>query len=383
MNQFKEIIQTNRAWLCLDCGKCSSVCPITIHLVDGYTSPRLLVETAVSSGEDPVLENPLLWSCLTCQRCSEICPSLVDFSSFIQDARQIARNKNLSGDCTHSGMIQTWGRLMTDPNLIQNRLDWLSDDLQTSKDSDTIYFPGCLPYYEEAFANLGIEGIEIARAAVKILNHLGIEPILLENERCCGHDQFWQGDMENFHRLAELNLEMIKESGAKRIITTCPECAYTLKHTYPEEVGNHGLQVMHLVELLDQSGFASERAAEAKIDNGSVTYQDPCRLGRFSGVYQQPRDLIRNSGYELIEMDHNRQSSICCGTSCWSTCGQVNKKIQSERLSEARSTGADTLVTTCIKCQIHLKCAQKDPLREEDTVKIRDLTTIIAETING
>jgi Fe-S oxidoreductase len=187
--------------------------------------------------------------------------------------------------------------------------------------------------------------------------------------------------MDNFQKLAELNLEMIKDSGAKRIITTCPECAYTLKHTYPEEVGDHGLQVMHLVELLDQSGFASERAAEAKIDNGSVTYQDPCRLGRFSGIYQQPRDLIRKSGYELIEMDHNRHSSICCGTSCWSTCGQVNKKIQSERLSEARSTGADTLVTTCIKCQIHLKCAQKDPLQEEEMVLIRDLTTIIAETI--
>ena len=383
MNPFKEIIQTNRAWLCLDCGKCSSVCPITIHLVDGYTSPRLLVETAVSSGEDPVLEDPLLWSCLTCQRCSEICPSLVDFSSFIQDARQIARNKNLSGDCTHSGMIQTWGRLMTDPNLIQNRLDWLGDDLNTSKDSDTIYFPGCLPYYEEAFANLGIEGIEIARAAVKILNHLGIEPILLENERCCGHDQFWQGDMENFHRLAELNLEMIKESGAKRIITTCPECAYTLKHTYPEEAGDHNLQVLHLVQLLEQSGFSSGERKESRTENGSVTYQDPCRLGRFSGVYQQPRDIIRHLGYELIEMDHNRHSSICCGTSCWSTCGQVNKKIQSERLSEARSTGADTLVTTCIECQIHLKCAQKDPLREEETVKIRDLTTIIAETING
>ncbi len=381
MDPFKEIIQTNRAWLCLDCGKCSSVCPITIHLVDGYTSPRLLVETAVSSGEDPVLDDPLLWSCLTCQRCSEICPSLVDFSSFIQDARQIARNKNLSGDCTHSGMIQTWGRLMTDPNLSQNRLDWLGGDLRTSKDSDTIYFPGCLPYYQEAFAGLGIEGIEIARAAVKIFNHLGIEPILLENERCCGHDQFWQGDMENFQRLAGLNLEIIKESGAKRIITTCPECAYTLKHTYPEQVGDHGLQVLHLVELLEQSGFASEGRAEARIENGSATYQDPCRLGRFSGIYQQPRDLIRQSGYELVEMDHNRQSSICCGTSCWSTCGQVNKKIQSERLSEARSTGADILITTCIKCQIHLKCAQKDPLREEETVQIRDLATIIAETI--
>lgn len=381
MNPFKEIVQKNRAWLCLDCGKCSSVCPVTIHLVDGYASPRLLVETAVSSGEDAVLDDMLLWACLTCLRCSEICPSLVDFSSFIQDAREISRDKNLSGDCTHSGMIQTWGRMMTDPDLVQNRLEWLSDDLLTSDNSDTIYFPGCLPYYQQAFAELEIEGIEIARAGVKILNHLGIEPILLENERCCGHDQYWQGDLENFQKLAELNLDLIKNSGARRIITTCPECAYTLKHIYPEQVGDHKLQVLNLVELLEQSGFLNGDGKTSGVENGQVTYQDPCRLGRFQGIYQQPRDLIRHSGYEVIEMEHNRQSSICCGTSCWSTCGQLNKNIQTERLDEARKTGVDTLVTACIKCQIHLKCAQNGQHLEEEKVQIRDLTTLIAESI--
>lgn len=119
MNSLTDIIQTNRIWFCLDCGKCSSVCPITRHTVNGYTSPRLLVETAISMGEDPVQEDPLFWSCLTCNACSEICPSDVHFSDFIQNIRVRARAKDLSGDCTHSGMIQTWGRMMTDPDLEQ------------------------------------------------------------------------------------------------------------------------------------------------------------------------------------------------------------------------------------------------------------------------
>jgi len=129
MNMFTDIIRSNRAWLCLDCGKCSSVCPVTIHLVDGYTSPRLLIENAIASDKDTILDDPLLWSCLTCNRCTEICPSIVEFSNFIQNARQIAREKDLSGDCTHSGMIQTWIRMMAEPDIHQNRLEWITDDL--------------------------------------------------------------------------------------------------------------------------------------------------------------------------------------------------------------------------------------------------------------
>ena len=382
MNLFTDIIKSNRAWLCLDCGKCSSVCPVTIHLVDGYTSPRLLIENAIASDQDTILDDPLLWSCLTCNRCTEICPSIVEFSNFIQDARQIAREKNLSGDCTHSGMIQTWIRMMAEPDIQQNRLEWIGDDLKVSQDSDTIYFPGCLPYYDAAFDGIGISGNEIAQSAVKILNHLGIEPQILENERCCGHDQYWQGDMETFNKLAALNQEILNSTGAKRIVTTCPECAYTLKHIYPEQLGKNGLEVKHLTELLFDEDIPELKFPEPGPDPQLATFQDPCRLGRFSGIYQEPRDLIQDLGYSLVEMVHNQKSSLCCGTSCWSTCGQVNKRIQIDRLQEAKSTGAEVLITACIKCQIHFQCAQKDPaLGEEIQIPIQDLTTMIAKML--
>ena len=382
MNTFRDVIEANRAWLCLDCGKCSSVCPITLHLVEGYTSPRLLVETAVGSGESTTLEDPLLWSCLTCQRCSEICPSEVNFSAFVQGARQLASDQGLSGSCTHSGMVQSWMRMMADPNLQQDRLGWVSDDLALDQESDTIYFPGCLPYYAAAFPDLGFEGLEIARGAVKILNSLGIEPQILENERCCGHDLYWQGEMETFRSLGAINLEIIQNADAKQIITTCPECAYTLRTTYPEEIGELGLDVFHISEFLSQQPPLETRSNSKSSQMEKATYQDPCRLGRFSGTFQEPRDLIIGLGYDLIEMDHNRKTSLCCGTSCWSTCGQVNKRIQSSRLDEARNTGAELLVTTCLKCQIHLKCAQKDPGNGKlSQLAIRDLTTLLAERI--
>lgn len=382
MNTFREIIDSNRAWLCLDCGKCSSVCPITLHLVEGYTSPRLLVETAATSGEKLTLEDPLLWSCLTCQRCREICPSQVDFSVFVQQTRAVAFEQGRSGSCTHSGMIQGWMQMMADPGMEQDRLAWLDDELGVDQGSDTIYFPGCLPYYDAAFSELGFEGLDIARGAIKILNSLGIEPRLLEDERCCGHDLYWQGDQDSFQNLAALNLEIIQNTGAKRIITTCPECAYTLRSIYPEMIGQLGVDVFHLTEFLSSQG----QFLKVEDNNGSetlkVTYQDPCRLGRFSDVYQEPRDLITGLGLDLIEMAHSRSSSICCGTSCWSSCGQVNKRIQESRLEEAHETGAELLITTCLKCQIHLLCAQKDPGHDNASrLPIRDLTTVLAERV--
>jgi Fe-S oxidoreductase len=267
--------------------------------------------------------------------------------------------------------------MMTQPELEQDRLGWIDDDLSVDQESDTIYFPGCLPYYDAAFEDLEIEGLDIARSAVKVLNKLGIQPRILENERCCGHDPYWQGDLGTFQDLAALNLDIIRSTGAKRIITTCPECAYTLGRTYPEEIGNLGMEVLHISEFL-----AGQLPGSLDGSGGKVTFQDPCRLGRFSGIYQEPRDLITDLGYDLVEMDHNRTASICCGTSCWSTCGQTNKKVQSARLEEAGAAGAELLVTACVKCQIHLRCAQLGPDNgEASQLPIRDLTTLVAERL--
>jgi Fe-S oxidoreductase len=382
MGNLQDIINRNRAWYCLECGKCSAVCPITVWETRAYCSPRLLIEKALNRHPADVYEDPLFWSCLTCKRCSELCPSDVLFSEFMRDARGSARNDGRSGDCSHGEVIQTWGAMMTDPDLDQNRLEWLDRDLKVSDDSETLYFVGCLPYYEAQFKHLGIEGLAIARAAVRILNHLGIEPQVLSDERCCGHDQLWEGDTATFDTLARLNLERFKATKAKQIVTTCPECARTLGVDYPQRVGAHGMEVLHLTQFISRQPAASRIEWDSETKNGPATYQDACRLGRHLGVYEEPRALLRASGLDLIEMERTRHGSLCCGTSCWTACGQVSKNIQVERLKEAKATGAELLITGCIKCQIHFKCAQQDPTLENDiAIPIRDLTTVLSDRL--
>jgi len=382
MNNLQGIITQNRAWYCLECGKCSAVCPITLWETRAFCSPRLLIEKVLNGCSADIYEDPLFWSCLTCKRCSELCPSDVLFSEFIRDTRGLARNEGLSGECSHAEVIQTWGRMLADADLNQNRLQWIDRDLRVSKDSEVLYFVGCLPYYQLQFKELGIEGLEIARAAVKILNHLGIEPQVMSDERCCGHDQIWQGDMATFDALARLNLERIKATGAKQIVTTCPECTRTLALDYPNRVGEHGMEVLHLAQFISRQPVASRLAWDSEKMRYRVTYQDACRLSRHLGVYEEPRALLRAAGLELHEMERTRRNSLCCGTSCWTACGKVSKNIQVERLKEARATGAELLITTCIKCQIHFKCAQQDPsLEKEIAIPIRDLATVLADRL--
>ena len=381
ITSLEQAILKNRMWHCLECGKCSAVCPVTRWETRTYTSPRLLVEKVSQGGIDEVLNDSLFWSCLTCQRCSQLCPSEVHFSEFLRDVRGLARDESHCGECTHGEVIQNWQRLMTEPELKQNRLGWLDGNLRVAEQSETLFFTGCLPYYDVMFKKQGFEGVEIARAAVKILNHLGIEPAILPDERCCGHDQLWQGDIAGFRALAEQNMALFKASGARCIVSTCPECVRTLQVDYAQYVGEHGLKVLHIAELLQESELSFAPSSQENIPI-RVTYQDPCRLGRHLGVYEAPRQVIASLGYDLQEMERTRQGSLCCGTSCWTACGQVSKNIQVERLQEARDTQADLLVTACAKCQIHFQCAQSDPaLREQLAIPIRDLTTLVAERL--
>jgi len=382
LKDLRDVIDRNRAWFCMDCGKCSAVCPITHFETRAYSSPRLLVEKALAGDSDAVLADPLFWSCLSCKRCSELCPSDVFFSEFIRDARHLARQRHQSGPCTHGEVIQTWARLMADPDLSQDRLGWLNGDLAVSQDSDTVYFTGCLPYYDVLFSHLKFDGIAVARATVRILNAMGIRPQVLADERCCGHDQLWEGDRETFRGLARLNLAMLEKTGARRIVTSCPECARTLAIDYSAQMGGHDFEVLHITQLAARKAADGQLKLKPYPDAPRVTYQDPCRLGRHLGVYDAPRALLDQAGCLLEEMPDTQKSAQCCGTSCWTACGQVSKAIQSQRLKQARETGAGTLVTACIKCQIHFKCAQQDTaLQEAIGIDIRDISTLLAERI--
>lgn len=374
-----QVVRQTRAYYCLECGKCTAVCPISRREA-GY-SPRRMVEAAITDRGVELLHDGRLWSCLTCRRCSQVCPSDVRFAEFTRGLRALAREAEQTGPCSHGETIQTWMRLMANPELRQNRLEWLDEGLRTSTDSDTVYFVGCLPYYDVLFHRIGAQGLEIARSAVKVLNRLGIEPIVLADERCCGHDLLWEGDVEHFRKVAELNAALLRQTGARRIITTCPECAYTLKVDYRAFVGGLDMEVLHLSQFLAQKMEAGE--LELGELGGRVTYQDPCRLGRYLGVYDEPRQVMAALGLELAEMEDHHGRALCCGTSAWTHCGATAKSIQVNRLRQARATGADMLVTACAKCQIHFRCAMDDPrLGDEIRIEVKDLSTLVAEALD-
>ena len=403
-------VRETRVFRCLECGKCTAICPISHY--DHHFSPRRTVGRALMRHDEALLSDDRIWACLTCLHCSQVCPVGVAYSDLTLVVRTEARRLGAAAVCTHGEAIHTWMRLMMDPEMEQDRLRWLTrgnqqhadrqgsreaeeqntqhaecstqHDLRASDDSDTLYFVGCAPYYGALFKPLGVDGEGIARSTVQVLNALGIEPQVLADERCCGHDLLWEGDIAGFRALAELNAALIRQSGTKRIVTSCPECARALKVDYSAHGFELDVEVLHLAELLAVSEFQVPSSGPQDVTHHAslVTYQDPCRLGRHMRVYDAPRHAIKKLDLELIEMPRHRDNALCCGTNGWTHCGIANKAIQVDRLREARATGADLLVTACIKCQIHLKCAMQDQqLGEEITIEIKDLATLMAEAL--
>jgi len=369
----------NKAFLCLECGKCTAVCPISGY--DSEFSPRKMLADGIFYQAENLITDNRLWSCLTCMLCSERCPVDVKYSDYMRDVREIAFRQGEWGEPSHGSALLHIMEMTASPKLKQNRTAWINENIKVKAKSEVLFFTGCLPYYQDFFAkDLDFNPISIAADTVKILNHLNIEPTVLDNERCCGHDLYWLGQTEKFQQLRDLNLKEIEESGAKTIITACPECAYTLKELYINKMGLSGIQVRHISEVV------AEHLDEFKFNDleMKVTFQDPCRLGRYLGIYDQPRQAIEAiPGVELSEMSHSKRGAICCGTTNWMNCGVTSAQIQRARLNEAKNTGAETLVTACPKCQIHFQCSMCGQKKDKIEIQIQDFTTLIASAIDG
>lgn len=377
----EDVIKETQTFYCLECGKCTSICPISRH--NPAYSPRVLVESALVGLEDLLIHDRGLFSCLTCYACSAKCPSDVDYPLFIQRTRQLAAGAAVNGNCAHSGILQSLMRLMAKPAVQQRRLEWLSDGYRVSDRSKVLFFVGCAPYFDPLFDDLNPGSLNIARSSLRILNTLGIDPLVLSGEKCCGHDMLWTGDVDTFRRLAEHNATIIREAGVKEIIFSCPECYRTFREDYPKYV-NLDCKLQHITELLAE-----------KIDEGltfgevtkKVTYHDPCRLGRHLGIYEPPRKVLQAiPGIELVEMKHNREESLCCGTSAWTNCDSFSKAIRIGRLQESIGTGAELLLTSCPKCQIHFRCAMVSKGEEKGPtvqMEVMDLTELAATALGG
>jgi heterodisulfide reductase subunit D len=374
----EQEIKDTKVRLCLDCGKCTVVCPVAQYDTD--FNPRLIIQKRmVQKNWD--IKDESIWSCLNCQMCYERCNYRVKFPEFINSLRAEAVHEGAQVQCSHSGMLQSTMHIMASSSIKQERLNWLPDDIILTEQSDTRFFVGCAPYFDVVFQDLGVKTLDGIIGALKLLNKANIPFNLLANERCCGRDLLLQGDKKGFLELASANKEEFSKHGVKKLITYCPECYACLKTEYPKVPGVNDIEIVHLFELI------APIIKNKKLDLGSlpktVTYHDPCTLGRGYRIFDEPRGILTSiKELKLVEMKNNKENSLCCGANPWAYCNSVNHQIQEERLTQARDTSAELLVTACPKCQIHLKCAQKSEGSQTSQIEIQDLASLVAGASN-
>ena len=442
----KDLALDTRAYMCVDCSKCTGSCPIGI--AGEVYSPRAVVQHAVLDGRDPVLHE--IWRCLTCGTCKVRCPSDVDYPEFVRGLREMALEKHLLPQHTHGGVLREMMGIMSKYPDRQKRTDWVPGWVEVlSPDDDTrisedVYFVGCAPYFDVVFNHFNLNMVATHVAALELLREAGVTPAVLADEVCCGHDALWSGDRALFEQLARLNARALERVGAKRVFVSCPEGYHTLSTGYGEFLGNRRVEVVNTVAFLaaNVAGISAGRATRTReedegaqdeswekarpgrlsgardylADNGEpetkgdreeygiesarpagmsaaripgsrrpepgsiVVLHDPCRMGRFSGLYDEPRALLALlADVEVREMEFTRDASPCCGSNLWINCDHLSKKLQSGLIAEAEKAGAHFLLTSCDKCRIHLACAEMVMGEAKPRIETRNILDFIRE----
>jgi Fe-S oxidoreductase len=375
-----QAAKSTRAWACYDCGKCTATCPIA--RIGGDYSPRRHVLATNLGHRGELVHNGSLFACLTCSLCDRRCPAEVGYTELVRELRGLSHKEGVEPECPHGGALHSVMRMMAAGGVQQKRMNWLTDDLRTKRATgDVLYWTGCTMYYDAFFPDFQVNTLAGTRAAVRVLNKLGITPVVSPEERCCGHDLLWNGDRGTFEQLARYNTKLVADSGAKLLLVSCAECLRTWKLDYEPYFEAPPPQIMHITEyLVDRLPDLTFKA------NGThtVTYQDPCRMGRHLGIYDPPRQLLEAvPGIELREMRRSGPAAACCAGSTWSNCDRFAKQIQVDRLREARATGAEVLATACPKCQVHFNCSMKDPdLGDEIRISMRDVVEFLDDVLD-
>ena len=383
--EVKQMIEDTGAFDCVECGKCTTVCPIASF--DPDFAPRTIVLRAMEGMVEDIATDRDIWTCITCEQCDVMCPYKVDYSGFIRGMREEAVMHGSAPLCSQGGVIHSTQRIMANTDLKQKRLDWVKGDMKITDKGDVFYFVGCLPHYDAIFKDMEeLRLQDIAESAVRIMNKAGVVPVVSNEEKCCGHDLMWTGNESDFEKLMDYNVKLIRESGAKTVVFTCPECYRTFNRDYRDLVDDLGFEMVHIADyvkdLIDSGKLKAEDFASAQY---KFTYHDSCRLGRHSGIYDSPRALADAfSGGNYLEMERTRDKAVCCGVSAWTNCNAQTKRMQIDRLMEAKKAGADRLLMFCPKCQVHFKCALQDEIpvdRSEVDIGIEDFTVAMARLL--
>lgn len=225
---------------------------------------------------------------------------------------------------------------------------------------------------------------KVTRAFAKILNYLKISYAVLGTEESCTGDPARRAGNEMLFQMQALtNIEILNGYKVKKIITICPHCYNVYKNEYPELGGNY--EVINYTQFLKEQIDAGNLKIKSEIfKNNTITYHDPCYLGRCNGIFDAPREVLNIIPSKKVEMKRNKRFALCCGAGggqMFKEAEEGNKEIFIERIEDAMETKADIIATACPFCMTMMTDGIKYKNKEEE-LKNYDLAELIAQSLN-
>ena len=356
---------------CYGCDLCDDACPVRLF----NAGDKLNIIYNTWNNED---DGVPLYSCLTCSACSNACPQLVDYDSYVDMRRALIVGGPPATNVPHT-VLQA---VLAAEAEAERDADFIPIE-DYPIDSSIGYYPGCVDYLDqemifshvnEGEMNLG----DATTSAFTLFEEMEKDVAYLGRDflKCCGHDQKWQGMDEVFEKLKAYNQKKIQASGIDTLVSSCAECFRTFAKDYELE----GIKVMHTTEFLVENGFDMNLKTEEDV---TVTYHDPCRLGRQMEIYDEPRDLVCSiEGVDLVEMEHHGEDALCCGVSSMMSCNEDSRALRVQRFDEVRATGADIMLTSCPKCVSHFECLKFEGDPKHD-FEILDVVSFLARQVEA
>jgi Fe-S oxidoreductase len=383
---------------CTNCGRCSSVCPAESsgrpldpkNVILDLKSYRQQVDAGgetveiVADGGTSVIDSATMESCMACIACMDACPVAIEHLTHFTDMNRRLTETGQMDEHVQDAMMNVFqhGNTFGDPE--RKRPDWteqLEFEVPDARDQavEYLWYVGDYPSYDD-------RNQEVAEALARLFERADVSyGILYEAEQTAGNDVRRVGEEGLYEMLVEDNAAAIQDCEFDHLVTTDPHSYNTFKNEYPEfevcewdedDVSHYTQFLYELVERGDLS--------PAGLD-GTVTYHDPCHLGRYNGVFEPPRDLVESTGVELTEMPRNQSDSFCCGGGGGGLWMDVEEDIKpsEERLREAledteAGDAVDRFVVACPMCTTMYEDGRKTGGYEDD-IEIVDLTELLIE----
>jgi len=416
---FKDIDSYER---CTHCGYCRHVCKVynVSFSETDYAGGRNRIIKALSrkdikfDKEDIV---PSVFRCMLCGNCKVVCPVGVDTLSVFQHLRQkvvqkgampeklkglkksIMENNNPFLE-KHSERFN-WRNACVEGDEAYERGKQTLEPIEEITISDDLKLPSKPPYEVGYFVGCtsSYRNKELVTATSQVLSKLGINFVLFPEEKCCGSVLFRTGLEEAAIELVKHNYETIRKSGVKDVVFSCSGCFSTFTLEYARIIGQKlGFNLYHLTQyalkVVKEKDLKIRYKPRTKDDPLLITYHDPCHLGRYCDVYEEPRELLRRiEGIKLFEMKHNRDMAWCCGAGggvkalYGDIAGAVGRdriaetrtcmvRIREDRLKEALETNAEALVSSCVFCKNNLFQVANE---EKSSIKVIDISQILLD----